>query len=159
MTDTSLRRHLVELLASRNAHVDFDQAISSWPSDLRSVRPEGFSHTGWELLEHLRLAQWDILEFSRREDHVSPEWPSGYWPRSPAPSQRAVWDESVAAFRADLRAMCGLIENPKTDLFAPLPWSEAGATVLREALLLADHNAYHVGQLVALRRALGAWPT
>lgn len=158
MDDTTLRRHLVELLGSRNAHVDFDQAISGWPSELRGVRPEGHPHTAWQLLEHLRIAQWDILEFSRREDHVSPEWPAGYWPKREAPSSEADWEEAVAAFHADLRAMCALIEDPATDLLAALPWSEGGATVLREALLLADHNAYHIGQLVTLRRALGAWP-
>jgi len=113
-------------------------------------------HTPWRLLEHLRIAQWDILEFSRNPKHVSPSFPDGYWPRSDAPPDAAAWDRSVAAFRADLKAMQDLVADPATDLFALLPHGE-GQTILREALLVADHNAYHLGQLVMLRRALGAW--
>ena len=108
------------------------------------------------LLEHLRLAQWDILEFSRNSKHVSPEWPEGYWPKTEAPPNSAAWNRSIEEFRKDLRAMEDLVANPKTDLFARIPWGD-GQTILREALLLADHNAYHLGQFVDLRRLLGAW--
>jgi hypothetical protein len=123
---------------------------------LRGRKPRAAQHTAWQLLEHLRIAQWDILEFSRKPKHVSPAWPDGYWPATPAPPDEAAWDKSVRRFRADLKAMQKLVANPASDLFAPLPHGD-GQTLLREALLLADHNAYHVGQLVLLRRLLGAW--
>ena len=108
------------------------------------------------LLEHLRLAQWDILEFSRNPKHVSPPWPAGYWPKGAAPPNSAAWNKSIQQFRRDLKAMQALVANPKTDLFARIPWGE-GQTILREALLVADHNAYHVAQLVDVRRLLEAW--
>ena len=108
------------------------------------------------LLEHLRLAQWDILEFSRNAKQVSPKWPEGYWPKKESPANAGAWTKSVQQFRRDLKAMQSLVTNPKTDLFAPIPWGD-GQTILREALLAADHNAYHVAQLVDVRRLLGAW--
>jgi hypothetical protein len=108
------------------------------------------------LLEHLRIAQLDILEFSRNPKHVSPEWPEGYWPRAEAPPTPAAWNESIKKFRHDLGAMRDLVKNPKTDLFARIPWGD-GQTILREALLIADHNAYHLGQMLDARRLLGAW--
>jgi len=157
MNEQTLRQQLVELLADSHAHVDFAPAVADLPPALRGVRPEGMPHSPWELLEHLRIAQWDILEFSRDPDHVSPDWPAGYWPPSPEPPEDGAWEASVAAFRADLRAMGELIADPASDLFAPLPWGQ-GQTLIREVLLLADHNAYHVGQLVLVRRRLGAWP-
>jgi len=110
------------------------------------------------LLEHMRLAQWDILEFSRNKKHVSPDWPAGYWPSSDAPLSNAAWKASIQNFRKDLKAMQALVANPKTDLFARIPWGD-GQTILREALLVADHNAYHLGQLLDARRLLGAWPS
>jgi hypothetical protein len=133
-----------------------DEAIAGLPPELRGARPAGVPHTPWRLLEHLRIAQWDILEFSRNPRHVSPNFPEGYWPQGDAPSQPEAWERSVAAFRADLRAMQELVRDPSTDLVARIPHGE-GQTVLREALLVADHNAYHLGQLVLLRRGLGAW--
>jgi hypothetical protein len=154
--DQSLREHLLYLLRGGGAHLDFDAAIAGLPAALRGARPPGVPHTPWRLLEHMRIAQWDILEFSRNPAHVSPEFPEGYWPKGDAPPDGAAWDRSVAAFRADLQAMGDLVANPRTDLLAPLPHGQ-GQTVLREALLVADHNAYHLGQLVAVRRALGAW--
>ena len=107
-------------------------------------------------MEHLRIAQWDILEFTRNPAHQSPKWPEGFWPESPAPPNANAWAKSVRAFREDHEAMCAIIEDPKVDLLAPLPHGE-GKTVLREALLLADHNSYHLGQLVLVRKLLGAW--
>ena len=109
------------------------------------------------LLEHMRIAQWDILEFSRNAKHVSPDWPEGYWPRTDAPPTAAAWNASIGRFVKDLKAMQALVKNPKTDLFAKIPWGD-GQTILREALLVADHNAYHLAQLVDVRRLLGAWP-
>ena len=156
MNDQVLREHLDYLLGGGGAHLDFDKAIAGLPAELRGVRAPNTPHTAWRLLEHLRIAQWDILEFSRNPKHVSPEWPAGYWPAGDAPPEDAAWDGSVAAFRADLHAMRALVNNPKTDLFARIPHGD-GQTILREALLVADHNAYHLGQLVLLRRALGAW--
>jgi hypothetical protein len=152
----SLREHLAYLLKGEGAHASFDDAVKDFPEKLRGKKLTEFPHTAWMLLEHLRLAQLDILEYSRDPKHVSPKWPEGYWPKHEAPPSADAWDKSVAAFKADLNAMQALVAAPKTDLFAPMPGTD-GHTVLREALLLADHNAYHVGQLVMLRRMLGAW--
>jgi hypothetical protein len=152
----SLRDQLVELLGSNHAHANFDTAVRDFPAELRGKKVRNAPHTAWQLLEHLRIAQWDILEFSRKPKHVSPAWPDGYWPPTAAPPDDAAWDKSVRRFRADLKAMQKLVANPSSDLFAPFPHGD-GQTLLREALLLADHNAYHVGQLVLLRRQLGAW--
>jgi hypothetical protein len=153
----ALREHLLYLLREGGAHLDFEKAVAGLPAELRGARPPGVPHTPWRLLEHMRIAQWDILEFCRNPRHVSPPFPEGYWPRGDAPPDTGAWDHSVAAFRADLRAMQDLVADPATDLFAPLPHGE-GQTVLREALLVADHNAYHLGQLVVVRRLLNAWP-
>ena len=156
MNDDSLRKHLLELLRGGGAHLRFDAAIANLPAKLRGVKPTGLDFTAWRLLEHMRIAQWDILEFSRNRKHLSPEFPAGYWPQGDAPPGDAAWRKSVAGFRADLEAMQTLVEDPATDLLAPIPWGD-GQTLLREALLVADHNAYHSGQLVMLRRLLGAW--
>ena len=126
------------------------------PESLRGVKPDGLPHSAWMLLEHLRLAQWDILEFSRNPKYKSPKWPEGYWPETEAPPSAAAWNKSVGQFRKDLKNMQELVENPKTDLYAGIPWGD-GQTVLREALLLADHNSHHLGQLIDARRLLGAW--
>ena len=155
--DEALREHLLYLLRGGGAHLDFDAAIADLPAERRGAKVAGVPHSPWRLLEHMRIAQWDILEFSRNPKHVSPPWPDGYWPKADAPPDAAAWDRSVAAFRADLKAMQDLVADPRTDLFARIPHGE-GQTVLREALLVADHNAYHLGQLVMLRRALGVWP-
>ena len=155
--DRALRQHLLSLLDSHNAHVDFDAVIKAWPVKLRGVRARGQPFTAWRLLEHMRIAQWDILEFSRDPKHVSPDWPEGYWPSGDAPPNQAAWEKSVRAFRRDIKAMKNLVAKPSTNLFARIPHG-TGQTILREALLVADHNAYHLGQLVVLRRLLGAWP-
>jgi len=154
--DKQLREHLLYLLQGGGAHAKFDDVIADMPEELRGVTPQGLPHTAWMLLEHLRLAQWDILEFSRNARHESPDWPQGYWPQSAAPASAAAWDKSIQRFRKDLQAMQDLVADPKTDLYARIPWGD-GQTILREALLVADHNAYHLGQLVDLRRLLGAW--
>jgi hypothetical protein len=143
------------LLDGGGAHVDFDKAVRGLPPQLRGKKARELPHTAWQLLEHMRLAQWDILEFSRDAEHESPAWPEGYWPRTEAPP-RGAWEKSVAAFRSDLADMRKLVANPRIDLHARIAWGD-GQTILREALLLADHNAYHLGQLVMVRKALGAW--
>ena len=155
-TDKSLREHVVNLLKGGSAHVSFDDAVKDLPADLRGKRPKGADHSPWEILEHLRIALWDILEFSRDPKHVSPEFPSGYWPKTQAPPDAKAWDKSVHAFRADAKALADLVADESTDLLARLPHGD-GQTVLREALVAADHNAYHLGELVLVRRLLGAW--
>jgi len=154
--DKTLRQHLLYLLKDGGAHAKFEDVVGDNPANLRGKKPANFPHTAWMLLEHMRIAQWDILEFSRNPKHASPKWPEGYWPKTETPPGAAAWTKSIAGFRKDLKAMEALVSNPKTDLYAPLSWGE-GQTVLREALLIADHNAYHLGQLVTLRRLLGAW--
>jgi DinB superfamily len=154
--DASLRQHVISLLKEGNAHATFDDAVKDMPADLRGKVPKGAEHSPWQLLEHLRIAQWDILEFSRDSKHKSPEWPKAYWPSKPEPPDDKAWDKSVQAFHKDLKAMCDLVSDKSTDLFAKIPHGD-GQTILREALLIADHNAYHVGQLVLVRRLLGAW--
>jgi hypothetical protein len=156
-TNASLREHLLYLLRGGDAHLHFDAAVADLPPPLRGARAAGVPHTPWRLIEHMRIAQWDILEFSRNPKHVSPPFPEGYWPEGDAPPDPAAWDRSLAAFRADLQAMQDLVAEPSSDLFASIPHGD-GQTILREALLVADHNAYHLGQLVMLRRILGAWP-
>lgn len=157
MNDAKLREHLLELLKGGHAHLDFEAAIEDLPDELRGKKPPGLPHTPWRLLEHLRIAQWDILRFSVDPSHVSPEFPTGYWPDGDAPPDSSAWDRSVQSFRDDLQAMMDLVNDPKTDLYAPIPGGQ-GQTILREALLVADHNAYHLGQFVTVRRLLGAWP-
>ena len=152
----TLRDQVVELLGSNHAHANFDAAVRDFPAALRGKKAGKAPHTAWQLLEHLRLAQWDILEFSRNPRHKSSPWPEGYWPATSAPPDEKAWDKSVRRFRADLKAMQKLVADPVSDLFAPFPHGD-GQTLLRETLLLADHNAYHIGQLVLLRRLLGAW--
>jgi hypothetical protein len=152
----ALRKHLIEVLDGGHAHLTFDDAIAGLPAELRGARPAGLPHTPWRLLEHMRICQWDILRFSVDPSHVSPEFPAGYWPAGDSPPKPGAWDASVAAFQADLQAMKDLVMDPKTDLFAPIPHGQ-GQTILREALLVADHNSYHLGQIVTVRRLLGAW--
>jgi hypothetical protein len=152
----SLREHLLELLKGGHAHATFDDAIKDLPAKLQGARPKNFPHSPWMLLEHLRIAQHDILEFSRNEKHKSPKWPDGYWPKEAVPPNAAAWDKSVEQFRSDLEIMKDLVADPKTDLFAKIPWGD-GQTILREAMLVADHNAYHVAQIVDVRRLLEAW--
>jgi hypothetical protein len=154
---SALREHVLYLLRGGGAHLDFEKAIAGLPPELRGVKPAGLPHSPWRLLEHLRIAQWDILRFCVDAQHVSPQFPEGYWPKGDAPPDPASWERSVESFRTDLRAMQDLVANPATDLFTPLAHGD-GQTILREALLVADHNAYHLGQLVVARRLLGAWP-
>ena len=149
----ALREHLIELLDGKSAHVDLETAIKDFPVGQINTRIENSPHTAWELLEHIRLAQWDIVEFSRDANHVSPNFPDGYWPK--AEGTAADWKKSASQILNDLQTMRDLVADENTDLFAPIPHGE-GQTILREALLVADHNAYHLGQLVLLKRMLEA---
>ena len=154
--DQALRDHLLELLRGRSAHIDLEAALKDLPADLRGKKAPGLPHTVWQLLEHIRIAQWDILEFSRNPDYTAPKWPDDYWPATAAPPDAAAWEASVETVHRDLKAMQDLVADPKTDLYAKIPWGE-GQTILREAMLVADHNGYHLGQIVSVRQALGAW--
>jgi DinB superfamily len=154
--DQSLRNHLIELLDGAQAHATFDQVIGDFPAKLRGEIPRGLPHSAWMLLEHVRIAQWDILDFSRNPNYAQLKWPKDYWPKTPAPPNEPAWEKSVQAFRGDLDAMKELVNDPTTDLFAKIPWGD-GQTVLREVMLVADHNSHHVGQLIDLRRLLGIW--
>jgi len=153
--DKAMREHLVYVLGGGGAHADFESVVKDFPAELINERAENIPYTAWQLLEHMRIAQWDILEFSRDPQHVSPPWPEGYWPADDEQADSKAWKKTVAAFRADLKAMQELVEDPSTDLFAPIAHGD-GQTILREALLVADHNAYHLGALVMIKRMLGA---
>ena len=155
-TDKQLRDHIVSLLKGGSAHATFDDAVKNIPEKLWGVKLEGLPHSAWMLLEHLRIAQWDILEFCRNARYKAPKWPDEYWPAEEAPPNDRAWDKSIQQFRKEAKTMQELVGNSKTDLFAKIEWGE-GQTILREALLVADHNAYHIAQLVDLRRLLGAW--
>ena len=148
-----VRQHISNLLTKAEAHIDLREALKSFPNKFRGKKPDGGPHTPWQLLEHIRIAQWDILEFSKNAKHKSPKWPDEYWPKADAPPSDKAWDKSVKQVLADLGAMHKLIADPKRDLTAKIPHGD-GQTLLREALLAADHNAYHLGQLVMVRRIL-----
>jgi uncharacterized damage-inducible protein DinB len=154
--DKALREHLLKLLKGGDAHADFEQAIADFPAELRGKTPKWAEHSPWELLEHLRMAQHDILDFSTNPDYKEKEWPKEYWPAQDAPPDPKAWDRSINAFCEDLKALRALVEDEKTDLFAKISHGN-GQTILREILVVADHNSYHLGQLVLLRRLLGAW--
>lgn len=154
MNDQELRQQLGAMLTKPNAHLTFDQAVSDFPSEHYGTSVNGHVHTAWQLLEHLRIAQWDIMEFSRDPEHVSPPFPEGYWPKEIAPADDDAWKRSTGLFKSDLRQMCELISDKTNDLFAKIPHGD-GQTLLREALVLAKHNSYHVGQLVMIKKSLG----
>ena len=151
--DRALREHVLYLLRGGGAHIKFEDALEGFPPEFFNARAEGVPYTPWQLLEHMRIAQWDILEFSRSAAHVSPKWPEGYWPEESLAADEDDWRRSVEGFQTDLRAMEALVEDPANDLYAAIPHG-TGQTLLREALLVADHNAYHLGALVTLRRTL-----
>jgi hypothetical protein len=153
MTDEPLREQLIALLRGGEAHCSIETAFREFPASLAGTRIGQSPHTPWRLIEHMRIAQWDILEFCRNPDHVSPEFPDGYWPSGDSPPSAHAWDESVAAFCSDLMSMQRLVEDAESDLFTPIPHGD-GQTLLREALLVADHNAYHLGQLMFIRRGV-----
>lgn len=156
MDDSRIREHVAKLLSGSDAHLDFDDTVSRFPVELRTVIPRGAAHSAWQLLEHLRIAQWDILEFSRNPNHVSPTFPDGYWPSGDIAPDEDAWEKSVSAFRADREALQALIANEATDLLTPIPHG-TGQTILRECFVVAKHNSYHLGQMVLLRRLLGVW--
>lgn len=151
-----LREQLIKLLGSQDAHVNFDEAVEGIPAQSRGVRPADLPYSPWQLLEHIRLTQRDILDFCRDPSYAAPKWPDDYWPKSTTPPTPQSWQESVAAFRVDRKDLEKIIADPTLDLYAKIPHGE-GQTYLREVLLVADHSAYHLGELVAVRRLLGVW--
>ena len=151
-----VREQIIKLLKGGQAHLTLDDVLKNFPPSLRGLKPAGAPHSAWQLLEHMRIAQWDILEFSRNAKHGSPKWPEDYWPANDRAPTDAAWKKSISAIKRDCRAMQRLVENPRTDLYSKIPHG-TGQNILREALLIADHNAYHIGQLLLVRRLLGAW--
>jgi DinB superfamily len=151
--DSTLRKQLLTSITGRESHIDFDSAVKDFPPDLRGAKPAGAPHTAWQLLEHMRIAQHDILEFSRDPNHQSPEWPEGFWPKTEAPPDARAWDASVKAFQHDARELHKLVENPQQDLFKPFAHGD-GQNLLRQALLVATHSSYHLGQLMFLKKML-----
>ena len=157
MAVDSLREHVLYLLRGGGAHLSFEDFVATFPAEMCNQRIDGLPYTAWQVLEHMRLAQWDILEFSRDPDHVSPEFPKGYWPKPDDLGNPTLWQQTIDQFRNDLQQMEALVENPSTDLHAKIPHGD-GQTYLRELLLAQDHLSYHLAQLVLVRRLLGAWP-
>ena len=151
-----LREQLVKLLGWQDAHVNFDDAVEGIPPRVQGVRPEGLPYSLWELLEHMRITQRDILDFCRDPAYEAPKWPDDYWPKDTIPPTPESWQKSVGAFRADRDALAWFIAEPTLDLYAKIPHGQ-GQTYLREALLVADHSAYHIGAFVAVRKLLGVW--
>jgi hypothetical protein len=152
-----LRDQTIRLLQGGMAHLTFDDAIADFPLDRINERPPNVPYTPWHILEHLRLSQWDILDFVRNPDYRELSWPRDYWPASDAVTDAAGWERTIAQFRADFAAVCALVTDPQTDLTARIPWGD-GQTILRELLLVADHNAYHIGEFAILRQVMGTWP-
>ncbi|MHB8647908.1 MAG: DinB family protein [Thermomicrobiales bacterium] len=154
--DKALREQLLHLLRGGNAHLTFDEAVADFPMTAINARPPNVPYTPWHLLEHLRLAQWDILDFIRNPNYREMKWPEEYWPAPDAEADAAAWEQTLAAFRADLKAIEAIASDPSTDLAATIPHGD-GQTILREILLVADHNAYHIGEFAILRQVMGTW--
>ena len=157
MSHQALRNHLKDLLTWSSAHVDLERAVKNVPPHMRGTQPRDAPYSLWQLLEHIRLAQYDILNFCRNPNYASPNWPDDFWPADPAPPTREHWQQSIDAIKRDRQELIDLIEDPQTDPFDPIPHGE-GQTYFREAVLTADHTAYHVGQLVLIRRMMQIWP-
>lgn len=156
-TDQILRNHLITLLDGGNAHMSFNDVVANFPLDKINTNPPNVPYTPWHLVEHLRITQWDILEYVRNPQYESPEWPAGYWPAPTAKTDAAGWQHTIEQFRTDLRDIREIALAPSTDLYTPIPHGYGGHTILREILLVADHNAYHIGELGILRQVMQAW--
>ncbi|QHW00011.1 DinB family protein [Spirosoma endbachense] len=156
-TNTILRNQLITLLQKSEAHQSLDAAIKNLPAELRGVKPENLPYSIWQLIDHIRLVQWDILEFSRNADYQSPPWPEGYWTKQVQPPDNSAWQQALDQIQQDRDAFIALLADPEWDLFQPFAHGD-GQNLLREALLIADHTAYHVGEIIIIRRLLNAWP-
>lgn len=155
--DRALREQLHELIWSGSAHADIDTVLANFPMEAAGKKPANAPYTVWQLLEHLRLTVHDLLEFSTNSEYLAPKWPEDYWPTTEAPPNAEEWESSIRAFKADCKAMAKLATEPGSNLYAQIPWGQ-GQTLLREILLAADHNSYHLGQIALLRKQLGTWP-
>lgn len=155
-SEKTVQQLLLEQLEGRNAHVDFDQAVQGLTYKQTGIKVEGLPHTIWELIEHIRIAQDDIIEFCKNPDYVEMDWPNDYWPDSHAPDSKAQFEQSVKAVRDGIEEMRDMLRNPENNLLAPFSHGD-GQTLFREAMLIVDHNAYHIGQIVQIRRLLGSW--
>ena len=156
-TDQILRDHLIALLDGRQAHMTYDDAVADFPLDKMNVTPPNVDYTPYHLIEHLRITQWDILDYIRNPNYQSIEWPRDYWSPRDAQADAEAWQKSIKGFRDDLAALRAIVRDPQTDLYAPIPHGYSGHTILREILLVADHNAYHIGELGILRQIMNAW--
>lgn len=156
-SDQVVREQLLALLQGGNAHMSFEQAIVDFPAGQFNVKPANVPYTPWHILEHMRLAQWDILEFIHNPNHVSPPWPAGYWPSPTEEADRERWEETISQFQADLEAFCALVADVGTDLYRPIPHAP-DYTIFREILVVADHNSYHIGEFAVLRQVMATWP-
>lgn len=155
-SETTIRKALLEFLQGKSAHANLEDAVKNFPLALAGKRPAGMPHTAWQLVEHMRITLHDLLDFCTNSEYQALEWPKEYWPQQDAPASEAAWKESIRALQEDMEEFEKLARNAATNLYAPIPWGD-GQTVLREILLAGDHTSYHTGQLVLLRRALGAW--
>ncbi|MCI0576556.1 MAG: DinB family protein [Chloroflexi bacterium] len=155
--DHVIRQQLLALLAGGNAHMSFDQAIADFPAEQFNTKPVHVTYTPWHILEHMRITQWDILEFIRNPNHVSPHWPAGYWPHPAEEADRDRWQKTIRQFQADLQALRDIVADPATDLTAPIPHAPS-YTIFREILVVSDHNAYHIGEFAILRQVMETWP-
>ena len=155
--DQILRQHLLNLLSVRQAHMSFDDSVKNFPPDQINTYPPNVSYTPWHLIEHLRITQWDILDYIRNPNYRYMEWPKEYWPAQDAQADAAAWQQTLDQFHADLNALEAIVRDPQTDLMAQIPHGEEGHTILREILVVADHNAYHIGELGILRQVMDAW--
>jgi hypothetical protein len=156
--DDVVREQVLQLLKGGNAHLPLDKLIDEFPPGAFNEPPPNVPYSPWHLLEHIRIAQWDILEFIRNPDHVSPEWPAGYWPPKAERADVARWQETVQALRSDMAELQAIVQDPTTDFYADLPHAE-GYTILREMLVVADHNSHHLGEFAILRQVMGTWPS
>ena len=155
-TDEVVRKQLLQLLRGGNAHMPYDQAVADFPMDAVNIQPPNVPYTPWHLLEHMCITQWDILEFIRDPDHVSPSWPDEYWPAQDAQATPEDWKATIQSFRADLKALQDIVSDPETDLYAPIPHAK-DYTIFREILVVSDHSAYHIGEFGILRQVMGTW--
>jgi hypothetical protein len=157
-TDKALRNHLLALLRGRQAAMNFDDVVADFPPEKMNTFAPNVPYTPWHVIEHLRITQWDILDYMRNPDYREIEWPKDYWPLKDTKADVAAWQRTIESFRSDLDAVRAIVNDPKTDFYTPIPHGYGGHTILREVLLVADHNAYHIGELGLLRQILGAWP-
>ena len=155
-SDQVVREQLLALLRGGNAHMSFEKAIAHFPAEHFNTKPANVTYTPWHILEHIRIAQWDILEFIRNPDHVSPQWPSGYWPDQAEAADQGQWDITISSFLSNLQALRDMVVDPNMDLYAPIPHA-ADYTIFREILVVADHNAYHIGEFAILRQVMSTW--